>query len=83
MLAAVQDGMPGQLPMYKGTLDAVKTIVRTEGWRGLYAGLTPSIIGSSELLLAVTAAARKRSTSVICSTALGRLHQDNNTVQQP
>eukprot|EP00775_Hariotina_reticulata_P003272 gene3272-3549_t len=43
----VQDGMPGQLPMYKGTLDAVKTIVRTEGWRGLYAGLTPSIIGST------------------------------------
>lgn len=44
----VQDGLPGQLPMYKGTVDAVKTILRTEGWRGLYAGLTPSLIGSSE-----------------------------------
>lgn len=46
--AAVQDGLPGQLPVYRGTVDAVRTIVRTEGWRGLYAGLAPSILGSSE-----------------------------------
>jgi len=62
LIAAVQDGMPGQLPMYKGTLDAVKTIVRTEGWKGLYAGLTPSIIGSSELLLAAATGTGKEET---------------------
>jgi solute carrier family 25 folate transporter 32 len=43
----VQDGLPGQLPMYKGTVDAARTIIRNEGWQGLYAGLTPSLIGST------------------------------------
>lgn len=43
----VQDGLPGQLPMYKGTADAVRTILRNEGWQGLYAGLAPSLLGST------------------------------------
>jgi len=43
----VQDGLPGQLPMYKGTVDAARTILRNEGWRGLYAGLVPSLMGST------------------------------------
>lgn len=34
------------LPLYRGTLDAVRHIVREEGWRALYAGLTPALIGS-------------------------------------
>jgi hypothetical protein len=46
--AAVQDGLPGALPAYRGTVDAVRTIVAREGWLGLYAGLTPSMLGSSE-----------------------------------
>jgi solute carrier family 25 folate transporter 32 len=33
--------------MYKGTVDAARTIIRNEGWQGLYAGLTPSLIGST------------------------------------
>ncbi|GBF94373.1 folate transporter chloroplastic [Raphidocelis subcapitata] len=42
----VQDGVQGALPSYKGATDAVKTILRTEGWRALYSGLSPAIIGS-------------------------------------
>lgn len=30
---------------YKGGVDCFKTIVRTEGWRGLYRGLLPNLIG--------------------------------------
>jgi solute carrier family 25 folate transporter 32 len=33
--------------MYRGTADAVRTILRVEGWQGLYAGLAPSLIGST------------------------------------
>ncbi|KAF6251347.1 mitochondrial carrier domain-containing protein [Scenedesmus sp. NREL 46B-D3] len=43
----VQDGLPGALPAYRGTVDAVRTIVAREGWLGLYAGLTPSMLGST------------------------------------
>lgn len=43
----VQDGTPGHLPTYRGTLHAVRAIISTEGWRGMYAGLTPSLIGST------------------------------------
>lgn len=32
--------------MYKGTLHCVHSIVKQEGWRTLYAGLTPALIGS-------------------------------------
>lgn len=52
---AVQDGLPGQLPVYRSTTDAVRTILRTEGWRGFYAGLSPSLLGSSECLLLLCA----------------------------
>jgi solute carrier family 25 folate transporter 32 len=31
---------------YSGVLDGLRTTVRTDGWRGLYAGLTPSLVGS-------------------------------------
>lgn len=34
---AVQDGA-GLLPAYRGTLDALRQIVRQEGWRALYSG---------------------------------------------
>lgn len=34
---AVQDGA-GMLPAYRGTLDALRQIVRQEGWRALYSG---------------------------------------------
>ncbi|WIA17660.1 hypothetical protein OEZ85_014463 [Tetradesmus obliquus] len=43
----VQDGLPGALPAYRGTVDAVRTIVAREGWLGLYAGLAPSLLGST------------------------------------
>ncbi|GAB4819511.1 hypothetical protein N2152v2_006557 [Parachlorella kessleri] len=41
----VQDGA-GALPLYRGTLDAVRRMLQEEGWRALYAGLTPALIGS-------------------------------------
>lgn len=31
--------MPGQLPQYSGAMDVVRQVVRTEGVRGLYAGI--------------------------------------------
>lgn len=49
--SAVQDGSGGQLPAYRGSVDAVRTIVRREGWRGLYAGLAPAMLGSSESMI--------------------------------
>ena len=33
----VQDGA-GSLPMYRGTVDALQSIGRQEGWRALYSG---------------------------------------------
>ena len=42
----MQDGTPGAAPAYRGTQDAVRSIVRQEGWRGLYAGLAPALLGS-------------------------------------
>jgi solute carrier family 25 (mitochondrial folate transporter), member 32 len=48
LLAAVQDGVRGALPLYRGVADAVGSIVRQEGWRSLYAGLTPALIGAGD-----------------------------------
>eukprot|EP00884_Botryococcus_braunii_P010077 jgi/Botrbrau1/19070/Bobra.0785s0001.1 len=42
----VQDGIRGTLPAYKGTRHALKTILREEGWRALYAGLSPALLGA-------------------------------------
>lgn len=35
----VQDGA-GTLPLYRGTVDALRNIAKDEGWRALYAGLS-------------------------------------------
>lgn len=42
----VQDGAAGGLPVYRNTIDAVKHIFHNEGWKGLYSGITPALLGS-------------------------------------
>lgn len=42
----VQDGLSRSLSMYKGPIDAVRTITAQEGWRAFYKGLSPAIVGS-------------------------------------
>lgn len=42
----MQDGVKGALPLYRGAVDALRSIVREEGRRALYAGLTPALVGS-------------------------------------
>ena len=44
--AAVQDGIPGPLSAYRGTVHALKSIVKEEGWRALYSGLGPGLLGA-------------------------------------
>lgn len=41
----MQDGAQRALPAYRSMSDALATIWRAEGLRGLYAGLAPSLIG--------------------------------------
>uniref|UniRef100_A0A7N0UXA3 Folate transporter 1, chloroplastic n=1 Tax=Kalanchoe fedtschenkoi TaxID=63787 RepID=A0A7N0UXA3_KALFE len=43
----VNDGRATHVPTYKNTAQAVYTIARTEGLRGLYAGFYPAVIGST------------------------------------
>lgn len=44
----VQDGKrKGSAPVYRGMVSAAASIVRNEGARGLYAGLTPALLGST------------------------------------
>ncbi|KAL3144844.1 hypothetical protein ABBQ38_001950 [Trebouxia sp. C0009 RCD-2024] len=42
----VQDGVPGPLSAYKGTVHALKSIVKEEGWHALYSGLAPGLLGA-------------------------------------
>ncbi|KMT09479.1 hypothetical protein BVRB_6g129500 isoform B [Beta vulgaris subsp. vulgaris] len=43
----VNDGRIANLPTYKNTPQALFTIARSEGLRGLYAGFSPAVLGSS------------------------------------
>ncbi|CAK9157094.1 unnamed protein product [Ilex paraguariensis] len=43
----VNDGRISNLPTYKNTPHALFTIARTEGFRGLYAGFYPAVLGST------------------------------------
>jgi solute carrier family 25 folate transporter 32 len=43
----VQEHGSRRLPTYAGLFDAFRTIVRIEGWRGLYAGLMPNVVGNT------------------------------------
>ncbi|CAM6127948.1 unnamed protein product [Calypogeia fissa] len=43
----VSDGRNSRIPNYRSTAHALATITKTEGIRGLYAGLFPSVLGSS------------------------------------
>ena len=48
---AVQDGVAGALPTYFGTRDALVRIFQDEGWRALYAGIAPALLGAGMLHL--------------------------------
>ncbi len=43
----VQDGIDRRAATYRGTVHAFRTVVRSEGALGLYAGLSPAVIGST------------------------------------
>ncbi|KAL1123647.1 hypothetical protein AAG570_002723 [Ranatra chinensis] len=43
---AVNDGRSGTVPQYSGLRSAVVTILREEGFKGLYRGVTPNVWGS-------------------------------------
>lgn len=43
---AVNDGRMNTIPKYNGIINAFKTIHRQEGFRGLYKGVMPNIIGA-------------------------------------
>ncbi|KAG2499591.1 hypothetical protein HYH03_002532 [Edaphochlamys debaryana] len=42
----VQDGATLALPQYKNAFDAARSVLKQEGWKALYKGLTPALIGS-------------------------------------
>lgn len=43
---AANDGTVAARPVYKGLRSALKTIVKEEGFRGLYRGVTPNCFGA-------------------------------------
>ncbi|MCL7027906.1 hypothetical protein MKW94_017303 [Papaver nudicaule] len=43
----VNDGRVTHIPLYKNTVNALLTIGRTEGMKGLYAGFHPAVLGST------------------------------------
>ncbi|XP_024030201.1 folate transporter 1, chloroplastic [Morus notabilis] len=43
----VNDGRVSNIPTYKNTANAIFTIARSEGLRGLYAGFSPAVLGST------------------------------------
>ncbi|XP_031846401.1 solute carrier family 25 member 32 [Nomia melanderi] len=43
---AVNDGRSQSTPQYRGLLNAGRQILKTEGMRGLYKGVTPNVLGS-------------------------------------
>lgn len=45
----MQDGVPGPLSAYRGTVHALQSIVREEGWRALYSGLAPGLLGAGDI----------------------------------
>ena len=50
---AVQDGAArGALPLYRGTVDAVRVMIQQEGWRSLYGGLSPALLGAGMFAVA-------------------------------
>lgn len=42
----VNDGRTATIPQYRGLTSAFTTIIRQEGLRGLYKGVTPNVWGS-------------------------------------
>ncbi|MCO5561584.1 hypothetical protein L7F22_015204 [Adiantum nelumboides] len=47
VLRHVYDGRDAVVPKYKSTANALSTIARSEGIKGLYAGFFPAVLGSS------------------------------------
>ncbi|KAF9619226.1 hypothetical protein IFM89_005780 [Coptis chinensis] len=43
----VNDGRVTNLPLYRNTAHAIYTIARVEGFRGIYAGFYPAVLGST------------------------------------
>ena len=43
---SVADGK-SERPVYRGSLSIIRSIVRNDGWKGLYRGVGPSLIGAS------------------------------------
>ncbi|KAJ8670892.1 hypothetical protein QAD02_002151, partial [Eretmocerus hayati] len=40
------DGYSKSMPQYADSFDAIRKIVRSEGYRGLYKGIIPNVLGS-------------------------------------
>ena len=42
-----QDGRISKIPRYKNAFVALETIIKTEGFKALYAGIVPNLVGST------------------------------------